>query len=113
VIASGGVIVAADYPFLLVLATMAVFFCFVAWLCVVVAIVSDVFHRPDLGGWGKAAWSAALLVLPFLGTFAYLVRHHDGMARRHSDREEADQRRVDAQVRSLLDRNAPDRTAPG
>jgi hypothetical protein len=35
--------------------------------------VFDIFHRGDLSGWGKAAWFAAVLVLPWLGTFFYLL----------------------------------------
>jgi hypothetical protein len=35
--------------------------------------VFDIFRRGDLSGWGKAAWFAAVIVLPWLGTFIYLL----------------------------------------
>ncbi len=41
----------------------------VAW----VFAVFDIFHRGDLPGWGKAAWFAAVIILPWLGTLLYLL----------------------------------------
>jgi len=41
----------------------------VAW----VFAVYDIFARHDLSGWGKAGWFAAVLLLPWIGTFAYLL----------------------------------------
>jgi hypothetical protein len=35
--------------------------------------VFDIFRRDDLSGWGKAAWFAAVILLPWLGTFVYLL----------------------------------------
>jgi hypothetical protein len=35
--------------------------------------VFDIFRRGDLSGWGKAAWFMAVIVLPWLGTFLYLL----------------------------------------
>jgi hypothetical protein len=35
--------------------------------------VFDIFRRGDLSGWGKAAWFAAVIILPWLGTFLYLL----------------------------------------
>jgi hypothetical protein len=35
--------------------------------------VFDIFRRDDLSGWGKAAWFAAVIVLPWIGTFLYLL----------------------------------------
>jgi hypothetical protein len=35
--------------------------------------VFDIFRRGDLSGWGKAAWFAAVIVLPWVGTFLYLL----------------------------------------
>jgi hypothetical protein len=35
--------------------------------------VFDIFRRGDLSGWGKAAWFAAVIVLPWFGTFLYLL----------------------------------------
>ena len=59
-------LVAADYPFLNILWTMIIFFCWVAWIWMLIMIFSDVFRR-DISGWAKAGWSVLLIVLPFLG----------------------------------------------
>jgi len=33
----------------------------------------DIFRRDDLGGWSKALWVMCVLLVPFLGTFIYVV----------------------------------------
>jgi hypothetical protein len=35
--------------------------------------VFDIFRRHDLSGWGKAGWFAVVILLPWLGTFLYLI----------------------------------------
>ena len=80
---------AADYPFLDVFWTMIIFFCWVVWIWMMITILSDVFRRRDLSGWGKAGWTVFLIVLPFLGALIYLISNAEGMA---------DRRMKDAQV---------------
>jgi hypothetical protein len=46
--------IAADYPFLNILWSMIIFFVWVTWIWMMILILSDVFRRPDLSGWGKA-----------------------------------------------------------
>ncbi len=48
-------VIAADYPFLEIVGTMIVFFAWVAWFWILISILSDVFRRHDISGWGKAA----------------------------------------------------------
>ena len=62
--------IAADYPFLDVLWSMIIFFVWVIWIWMMNLILTDVFRRHDLSGWGKAAWTAFLIVLPFLGALS-------------------------------------------
>jgi Phospholipase_D-nuclease N-terminal len=59
--------IAADYPFLNVLWTLIIFFCWVAWIWILITCFIDLFRRDDVGGWGKAGWVVFLIVLPFLG----------------------------------------------
>ena len=87
---------AADYPFMDVLWTMIIFFCWVIWIWMIVVILSDVFRRRDLSGWGKAGWSVFLIVLPFLGVLIYLIRHHDGIAERRVKDAQVAQAEFDA-----------------
>src|SRR3954453_24268921 len=73
-------VLAADngYPLLDVMWTMFAFFMWMIWIWLLVSIFSDLFRRPDLSGWGKAGWTALVLVLPFIGVFVYLISqgHH-------------------------------------
>ena len=74
---------ATDYPFLSIFGTMVVFFAWGIWFWMVIVILTDVFRRHDLSGWGKAGWSVFLLVLPFLGALIYMVRNGVNMERSH------------------------------
>ena len=46
-----------NYPLLEVIWTIIVFFAWVIWIWAVISILSDVFRRHDIGGWGKALWT--------------------------------------------------------
>jgi hypothetical protein len=61
--------------------TMTLFFCWVAWIWMLILIFSHVFRR-DITGWAKAAWCLFVLVLPFLGAFVYLIADGRGMTER-------------------------------
>lgn len=52
--------------------TMLWFFLFVAWIWLLVAVVTDLF-RSEMSGWAKALWSVFVIVLPYLGVFLYLI----------------------------------------
>jgi hypothetical protein len=92
---------AADYPFLNILWSMVIFFCFVVWIWMMIAIFSDIFRRRDIGGWSKAAWCVFLIVLPFLGALVYLIAQHDGMAERNVRDVRAAQAQMDEHIRSV------------
>jgi hypothetical protein len=92
---------AADYPFLNILWTMIIFFAWVIWIWMMIAILSDVFRRRDLSGWGKAAWTVLLIVLPFLGVLIYLISQHDGMAERNVKQAHVAQAEFDDYVKSV------------
>jgi hypothetical protein len=91
--------IAADYPFLDVLWTMILFFCWVAWIWIVITVFIDVFRRDDIGGWGKAAWVVFVIVVPFLGVLVYLIAQHDGMRERSVRQARAQKQEFDQYVR--------------
>ena len=91
---------AADYPFLDVLWTMIIFFCWVAWIWLLILIISDLFRR-DVSGWAKAAWVVALIILPFLGTLIYLIAEGKGMTERRIQEMQASQANFDDYVRKV------------
>jgi general stress protein CsbA len=93
-------VIAADYPFLDVLWTMIIFFCWVAWIWLLIIIFSDLFRR-DLSGWGKAAWVILLIVLPFLGTLIYVIANGKEMTERRVRDAAAAQAQMDDYVRSV------------
>jgi hypothetical protein len=94
-------LIAADYPFLDVLWTMILFFCWVAWIWVLVMIISDLFRRHDTSGWIKALWVIVLIVLPFLGTLVYLIANSKGMAERSARQAQAGQEQFAEYVRTV------------
>ena len=94
-------VLAADYPFLNILGSMILFFSWVIWIWMMIAILSDVFRRRDLSGWGKAGWTVFLIVLPFLGALIYLISNHDGMAERNVKQARVQQAEFDDYVKSV------------
>ena len=91
---------AADYPFLDVFWTMILFFCWVAWIWMLIMIFSDVFRR-DISGWTKAAWCLFVLVLPFLGAFIYLIVDGKGLTERRVRDAQVSQANFDQYVRTV------------
>ena len=99
--------IAADYPFLNILWSMIIFFVWVAWIWMIVLILSDVFRRRDLSGWGKAGWTFFLIVLPFLGALIYLIAQSDGMAERRAQDVQGQRAQMDDYVRSVAGSGGP------
>jgi Short C-terminal domain/Phospholipase_D-nuclease N-terminal len=65
--------VLAETTFLDVFWWMVVMFFWVMAIWIFIALLSDIFRRDDLSGWGKAGWTILLVVLPFIGALAYIV----------------------------------------
>ena len=57
-------------------------FAFVAYLMVLFSIIGDLFRDQEMSGWVKALWIIALIVVPFLSAFIYIVARGKGMAER-------------------------------
>ena len=91
---------AADYPFLDVLWTMILFFFWVAWIWMLILILSDVFRR-DISGWAKAGWCLFVLVLPFLGALVYLIANGSGLTERRVRDVQASQADFDQHIRTV------------
>ena len=91
----------ADFTFLDVFWSMLVFFLWVAWFMLLFQIIGDIFRRRDASGAKKTLWIIFVIVLPFLGVFAYLIANSDDMARRNIERAQAAQGEMDDYVRSV------------
>jgi Phospholipase_D-nuclease N-terminal/Short C-terminal domain len=92
-------VIAADYPFLEILGSMILFFAWVAWFWVLISIISDLFRRHDISGWGKGAWMIFVIVVPFLGVLVYLIAQGSHMAERNAEQAKAAQAQFDSYVR--------------
>lgn len=94
-------LLAADYPFLDVFWTVLVIFLWIAWFMLLFHIIGDIFRRRDASGAKKTLWILAILLLPFLGVFIYLIANGDDMARRNIEAAEASRAEMDNYVRSV------------
>lgn len=82
-------ILATDYPLLEIFWTILVFFAFIVWLMILFSVLSDIFRRHDTTGGVKVLWIIAIIVLPYLGTFIYLITQHTGMTERTQRQQKA------------------------
>jgi Phospholipase_D-nuclease N-terminal len=62
-----------DWSFGDVLWSMIVFFLWVIFIWMFIAIFADIFRRDDLSGWAKAGWTLLIVFLPFLGILIYII----------------------------------------
>ncbi len=98
---------ASSYTFLDVMWSMLVFFAWVIWIWILIVILTDVFRRHDVSGWGKAAWTVFLIVLPFIGVLSYLITQSKGMAERSASSHQRAQAQMDDYVASVATRSDP------
>src|SRR3954471_22313022 len=56
-----------------VLLSMLVFFGWVLFIWMFIAVFGDIFRRTDLSGWGKAGWTFVVFVLPLFGILMYMI----------------------------------------
>ncbi|MCB1371440.1 MAG: PLDc N-terminal domain-containing protein [Rhodobacteraceae bacterium] len=61
---------------------------FVVWFWMIITVMVDLLRRHDLSGWAKVIWVIFLVVLPYIGVFAYLVTQSGSMARRSAEQAE-------------------------
>jgi predicted PurR-regulated permease PerM len=101
------VILATSYPLLEIFWTILVFFAFVVWLMILFTVLSDIFRRHDTTGAVKVLWIVAIIVLPYLGTFLYLITQHNGMTERAVGQQKAVQAEFDRYVQSVAAKTDP------
>jgi len=66
-------------------------FIFILWFWLFITAASDLFRRRDISGFGKVLWVILLIVLPYIGIFAYIITQaaawRSATRRRRSRRE--------------------------
>jgi hypothetical protein len=76
-------LVSAESTFVTFLADAVVVFMFILWFWLFITTASDLFRRSDVSGLGKVLWVILLVVLPYVGIFAYVLTQAGGMAERN------------------------------
>ena len=72
-----------DSAFVSFVADAFAVFIFILWFWLFITAASDLFRRKDISGFGKVLWVILLIVLPYIGIFAYIVSQGGGMAERN------------------------------
>jgi hypothetical protein len=79
-------------------------FIFVLWFWLFIIVAGDLFRRHDVSGFGKVCWVILLIILPYIGIFAYLLTQGRGMA----ERNEARTKQAQDDLRQLVGFSAAD-----
>jgi len=61
-------------------------FVFIMWFRLLISVAGDLFRRHDISGLGKAIWVVVLILVPYIGVFAYLISQGRSMAERNMQR---------------------------
>jgi hypothetical protein len=76
------------FTFINFVTDMFAIFIFVLWFWLLISVGSDLFRRHDISGVAKVLWVVLLIVVPYIGVFAYLLTQSQGMAERQRARIE-------------------------
>lgn len=93
-----------DMTFLGFLFDVMIIFIFIMWFWLLITVMSDLFRRDDIGGFGKVLWVIFLVLLPYIGVFAYLLTQGSSMAKRNMAAAE----KAQEQLRSFVGFSAAD-----
>ena len=64
-------------------------FFFVVWFWILIKVLMDLFRRKDMSGTAKVLWVIFLVVLPYIGIFAYLLTQGWSMGERDVEQAQA------------------------
>ncbi|WP_313351216.1 PLDc N-terminal domain-containing protein [Paracoccus sp. (in: a-proteobacteria)] len=62
-----------------------VIFLFIMWIWLLISVFADLFRRKDIRGSAKVIWIIFLLLLPYLGVFAYVLTQGRTMSSRDAE----------------------------
>ena len=80
---------------------------FVAYLMVLFSIIGDIFRDREMSGVLKAVWMIALVFLPFLTAFVYLISRGRSMAERSARAAAVHRQQQDAYIRDVAGSTSP------
>ena len=61
-------------------------FFMVLWFWLLITVIGDLWRREDISSAMKVVWTVALIVLPYIGIFVYVISQGAGMTRRRNER---------------------------
>jgi Phospholipase_D-nuclease N-terminal len=93
-------VLAAEFGTGQVLWSFLWFFIFIIWIYLLIFIFSDIFRSHDLGGAAKAVWAVFIILLPYLGVFAYLIVRGGKMAQRQAQAAQMQRSAIDSYIRT-------------
>src|SRR6185295_639762 len=96
-----------ESPFANFVADAFAVFMFILWFWLFITAASDLFRRQDVSGFGKVLWVILLIVLPYIGIFAYILTQGGGMA----ERNRAQARMARDEIRQIAGFSAADEIA--
>jgi hypothetical protein len=92
---------AVDYPLLNLFWTTFIVFGWILWFWLLFVVFGDLFRRHDIGGGAKTGWVLFVILLPFIGSFTYLITQGRSMAERTQREQETQRAATDAYIRSV------------
>lgn len=92
----------AEIDFGEILWTTIVIFFMIAYLMILFRVIFDIFRNRDMSGGMKAVWLIALLFVPVLTLFIYVIAHGKDMA----GRDVAQQQAADADFKQYVQKAA-------
>jgi hypothetical protein len=90
---------------------IAISYFLLSYLMVLVRIVFDVFRDNSMGGFAKALWIIALLLVPLLTALIYIITRGPGMAQRQLADEQKFKSQTDAYIRQVAQTTPADQIA--
>ena len=95
------------YTFGQVMWSMFVFFAWILFFWLLFVVFGDLFSRHDIGGGAKALWTILVIILPFIGIFAYLITQGHAMGERKAAQMQQMQTDTDSYIRSVASAGDP------
>ena len=87
------------------------FFLFFMWIWLVITVFADIFRSRDLSGWAKALWTIAIIFLPYLGVFVYLIARGHKMSEHAIEAAQAQDEAARAYIRDAAGSGTADELA--
>ena len=79
--------VTVNYPLWNLFLTMLELFVWIILIVLVVYVILSIFRSHDLSGWAKVGWLVLVILVPFIGVFAYLIVRGAQLAKEQAEQE--------------------------